>query len=84
METFLSDLIQTQQTQGIESHALVHGQARPDDPLAATRTGATAVNLHPRRVRVPGGTQTRHSGYPAPSAAHPYAQCFRLLGADPD
>lgn len=32
METFLSDLLQTQRAQGIDSHALVHGQALADDP----------------------------------------------------
>jgi glycosyltransferase involved in cell wall biosynthesis len=32
METFLSDLLQTQRNQGIDSHALVHGQALADDP----------------------------------------------------
>lgn len=32
MESFLSDLVQTQRDQGIDSHALVHGTALPDDP----------------------------------------------------
>ncbi len=32
METFLADLVQTQRAQGIDSHALVHGQPLPDDP----------------------------------------------------
>jgi len=32
METFLADLMQTQRAQGIDSHALVHGQPLPDDP----------------------------------------------------
>jgi glycosyltransferase involved in cell wall biosynthesis len=31
MESFLSDLIQTQRDQGIDSHALVHGQAQAED-----------------------------------------------------
>ncbi len=32
MESFLSDLIQAQRAQGIDSHALVHGPRQPDDP----------------------------------------------------
>ncbi|MDD2923813.1 glycosyltransferase [Rhodoferax sp.] len=32
MESFLSDLVQTQRTQGIDSHALVHGTPLGDDP----------------------------------------------------
>ena len=32
METFLSDLVLTQRAQGLDSHALVHGQALPGDP----------------------------------------------------
>lgn len=32
MESFLSDLIQAQREQGVESHALVHGQALTEDP----------------------------------------------------
>lgn len=32
METFLSDLMQAQHVLGIDSHALVHGQALADDP----------------------------------------------------
>ncbi len=32
MESFLSDLVQTQRAQGIDSHALVHGQPLPEDP----------------------------------------------------
>ena len=32
MELFLSDLVQTQRDQGIDSHALVHGQPLPGDP----------------------------------------------------
>lgn len=32
METFLSDLVQTQRSQNIDSHALVHGQPLADDP----------------------------------------------------
>ena len=32
MESFLSDLVRTQRDQGIDSHALVHGQALSDDP----------------------------------------------------
>lgn len=31
METFLVDLMQTQLAQGIDSHALVHGQPLADD-----------------------------------------------------
>jgi glycosyltransferase involved in cell wall biosynthesis len=32
MESFLSDLVHTQHAQGLESHALVHGQPLADDP----------------------------------------------------
>lgn len=32
MESFLSDLVKTQRDQGIDSHALVHGQPLPEDP----------------------------------------------------
>ena len=32
MESFLSDLIQAQRDQGIDSHALVHGEALANDP----------------------------------------------------
>lgn len=32
MESFLSDLVLAQREQGIDSHALVHGQALPEDP----------------------------------------------------
>jgi len=32
MESFLSDLIQAQREQGIDSHALVHGRPLPQDP----------------------------------------------------
>ena len=32
MESFLSDLVQAQQQQGIDSHALVHGQPLAADP----------------------------------------------------
>ncbi len=32
MESFLADLVQTQRAQGIDSHALVHGQPLDDDP----------------------------------------------------
>lgn len=32
MESFLSDLVQTQRAQGLDSHALVHGQPLADDP----------------------------------------------------
>lgn len=32
MEVFLADLIQEQRRQGIDAHALVHGDALPDDP----------------------------------------------------
>ena len=32
MESFLSDLVLTQRAQGLDSHALVHGQPLPDDP----------------------------------------------------
>ena len=32
MESFLSDLVQTQRAQGTQSYVLVHGQARADDP----------------------------------------------------
>jgi hypothetical protein len=32
MESFLADLVQTQRAQGIDSHALVHGNPLPDDP----------------------------------------------------
>lgn len=32
MESFLADLVQTQRAQGIDSHALVHGQPLADDP----------------------------------------------------
>ena len=32
METFLSDLVQTQRALGIDSHALVHGKPLADDP----------------------------------------------------
>ncbi len=32
MESFLSDLLQTQRAQGLDSHALVHGQPLPTDP----------------------------------------------------
>lgn len=32
METFLSDLVQTQRGMGIDSHALVHGQPLAEDP----------------------------------------------------
>ncbi len=43
METFLSDLLRTQRAQGIDSHALVHGQAQPDDPPWLRRV---PVQLH--------------------------------------
>lgn len=43
METFLSDLIQTQRAQGIDSHALVHGQPLADDPPWLRRV---PVQLH--------------------------------------
>ena len=43
METFLSDLIQAQRTQGIDSHALVHGRALPNDPPWLRRV---PVQLH--------------------------------------
>jgi glycosyltransferase involved in cell wall biosynthesis len=32
MESFLSDLVQTQRLQGIDSHAIVHGDPLPEDP----------------------------------------------------
>jgi glycosyltransferase involved in cell wall biosynthesis len=32
MESFLADLVQTQRAQGIDSHALVHGEPLADDP----------------------------------------------------
>ena len=32
MESFLADLVHTQRAQGLDSHALVHGRALPDDP----------------------------------------------------
>ncbi|GAB4397032.1 MAG: hypothetical protein OHK0048_03920 [Rhodoferax sp.] len=37
METFVSELVQAQREQGIDSRALVHGQPRPDDPPWLTR-----------------------------------------------
>jgi glycosyltransferase involved in cell wall biosynthesis len=43
METFLSDLLQTQRAQGIDSHALVHGQPLADDPPWLRRV---PVQLH--------------------------------------
>ncbi len=43
MESFLSDLLQTQRAQGIDSHALVHGQALADDPPWLRRV---PVQLH--------------------------------------
>ncbi|MBC7437505.1 MAG: glycosyltransferase [Bdellovibrionales bacterium] len=32
MESFLADLVHTQRAQGLDSHAIVHGQVLPDDP----------------------------------------------------
>ena len=43
METFLSDLVQTQRALGIDSHALVHGKPLPGDPPWLRRV---PVQLH--------------------------------------
>lgn len=37
MEVFLADLIQEQRRQGIDAHALVHGEPLPDDPAWVQR-----------------------------------------------
>ncbi|EER61952.1 glycosyl transferase group 1 [Acidovorax delafieldii 2AN] len=37
MEVFLADLIQEQRRQGIDAHALVHGDPQPDDPIWVQR-----------------------------------------------
>jgi len=37
MEVFLADLIQEQRRQGVDAHALVHGDPQPDDPTWVQR-----------------------------------------------
>jgi glycosyltransferase involved in cell wall biosynthesis len=46
METFLSDLVQAQRAQGIDSHVLVHGQALADDPPWVRRVPVQAQLIY--------------------------------------
>src|ERR1035437_3699517 len=46
METFLSDLVQTQRAQGMDSHVLVHGQALADDPPWVRRVPVQAQLIY--------------------------------------
>lgn len=46
MESFLSDLVATQRAQGLDSHALVHGQALADDPAWLRRVPVQAQLIY--------------------------------------
>lgn len=46
MESFLSDLVRTQREQGIDSHALVHGQPLVDDPAWLRRVSVQLRMLY--------------------------------------
>lgn len=46
MESFLSDLVETQRAQGIEAHALVHGQALAGDPSWLRRVPVQAQFIY--------------------------------------
>ncbi len=46
MESFLADLVHTQRAQGLDSHALVHGQALPDDPTWLRRVPVQAQLIY--------------------------------------